>query len=67
MDWSKMTIRVMKMSDPEHAGDIRANVKREDRLGVVWQLSRLAYAFKGEPIAEPRLYRHIVRLHRPRG
>ena len=67
MDRSKMPVKVMKMSEQEDAGDIRAYVKPEDRLGVVWQLSKLAYAFKGEPVAEPGLYRHIVRLYRRKG
>jgi len=54
----------MRLSEQEDAGDIRAFVKPEDRLAVVWQLSKTVYAFKGEPVAEPGLYRHIVRLCR---
>ena len=64
MDRSKWPVRKMKLSEQEDAGDIRAFVKPEDRLAVVWQLSKNAYAFKGEPVAEPGLHRHIVRLFR---
>ena len=64
MDRSKMPVKMVKMSEQEDAGDIRAYVKPEDRLAVVWQLSKAYYAFKGEPVAEPGLYRHIVRLYR---
>ena len=67
MDRSKWPVRKMKLSEQEDAGDIRAFVKPEDRLAVVWQLSKNAYAFKGEPVAEPGLHRHIVRLYRRKG
>jgi hypothetical protein len=38
-----------------------------DRLGMMWQLARDAWAFKGDPLAESRLSRHIVRVYRREG
>lgn len=35
-----------------------------ERLSMVWQLTLDAWAFKGETLAEHRLQRHVVRLHR---
>lgn len=35
-----------------------------ERLDMMWQLAIDAWSFKGEPIAESRLPRHIVRVHR---
>ena len=35
-----------------------------ERLQMMWQLTLDAWAFKGEPIAELRLPRHIVRVLR---
>ena len=35
-----------------------------ERLQMMWQLALDAWAFKGEPVAELRLPRHIVRVLR---
>jgi hypothetical protein len=35
-----------------------------ERLDMMWQLTIDAWSFTGEPIAESRLPRHIVRIHR---
>ena len=32
------------------------------RLAMMWQLTIDAWSFKGEPIAESRLPRHVVRI-----
>jgi len=34
------------------------------RLAMMWQLTIDAWSFKGEPIAESRLPRHVVRVYR---
>lgn len=39
----------------------------EERVGMMWQLTLDAWAFTGQPLAEPRLQRHIVRFHRRKG
>ena len=38
-----------------------------ERLGMMWQLAIDAWAFKGDPIAESRLQRHVVRILRGEG
>ncbi len=38
-----------------------------ERLAMMWQLALDAWAFKGDPVAEPRLPRHIVHLYRRKG
>jgi hypothetical protein len=35
-----------------------------ERLAMMWQLTKDAWAFTGERVAESRLSRHIVRIHR---
>ena len=36
----------------------------EERIALVWPLTVDAWAFKGDPVAESRLLRHIVRILR---
>jgi hypothetical protein len=36
----------------------------EERLAMMWPLALEAWAFKGEPVIEPRLPRHVVRVIR---
>lgn len=57
------TIRIRKLADQEHEPDLRHTTPAE-RLGMMWQLALDAWAFKGEPLAEPRLPRHVVRVVR---
>ena len=38
-----------------------------ERLQMMWQLTLDAWAFKGEPVVELRLPRHIVRVLRREG
>ena len=35
----------------------------EERFAIMWQLALDAWAFMGQPV-EPRLPRHLVRIHR---
>lgn len=46
--------------------DLR-NTTPAERLGMMWQLTLDAWAFTGEPVAESRLPRHIVRVLRREG
>ena len=50
------------MSEQEDAADLRKTTTPQERLEITWQLSQNAWAFKGEPIAEPGKNRHIVRF-----
>ncbi len=56
-------IRVGKLSEGRE--DDLKNTTAEERLGMMWQLALDAWAFKGEPIAEPR-GQHVVRTIRGR-
>ncbi len=38
-----------------------------ERLLMMWELTRTAWAFMGEPIDESRLQRHVVRVVRGEG
>ena len=59
-------IRIVKVSEQEDAADLRKTTTPEERWGMMWQLTQDAWAMKGEPIAEPGLNRHIVRVIRPK-
>lgn len=43
------------------------NTTAAERLGMMWQLTLDAWAFAGQPLAESRLPRHLVRVRRRRG
>lgn len=55
------------MSEQDDAGDLRLTTTPLERLEITWQISVNVYAFKGEPVAEPGLHRHIVRVYRRKG
>jgi hypothetical protein len=57
-------IKVIKLSEQEDAADVRKNTTPLERMEIAWQLSQNAWALKGEPLAEPGLHRHIIRVFR---
>lgn len=57
------TIRVMSLHERGQDVDLKGTTPAE-RLSMMWQLTLDAWAFKGETLVEPRLPRHVVRLHR---
>ena len=59
-------VRVFDLRDQDTVDDLSKNTPAE-RLQMMWQLTLDAWAFKGEPIAELRLPRHIVRVLRREG
>jgi hypothetical protein len=56
-------IRVRKLTDVDQDDHLKSTTPAE-RLAMMWQLTLDAWAFKGEPVAELRLPRHIVRVLR---
>jgi len=56
-------VRVSKLSQQGSEPDLR-NTTLAERIEMMWQLALDAWAFKGEPVLEPRLPRHVVRLIR---
>jgi hypothetical protein len=59
----KRQVRVRKLSDPED-DDLKARTTPAERIEMMWQLTQDAWTFKGEPIAQPGLHRHIIRVFR---
>jgi hypothetical protein len=41
-----------------------AHLSPAERVGMVWELTRAAWAFMGHPDVDPTLQRHIVRVVR---
>jgi hypothetical protein len=56
-------IRVVKLHEQDKFDDLRSTTPAQ-RLEMMWQLTLDAWAFKGEPLAELRLPRHIARVIR---
>ena len=59
-------VRVQKLSDQGKETDLHTTTPSQ-RLSMMWQLALDAWAFRGEPVAESRLPRHVVRLLRREG
>ena len=65
-DRSHYLVRKSTLAEQDDDLDLE-NTTPAERIGMMWQLALDAWAFTGEPIAEPRLSRHIVRVRRLRG
>ncbi len=59
----EVTIRIRRLADEGQDNDY-ANLSATDCIGLMWQLALDAWAFMGEPVAEPGLPRHVVRVIR---
>jgi hypothetical protein len=57
------TLRVVTLQEQDKQDDLRSTTPAQ-RLDMMWQLTLDAWAFKGEPVAELRLPRHIIRVLR---
>ena len=56
-------VRTLRMGE-DPADSEPASLTPAEGIGIMWQLALDAWAFRGEPLAEPRLPRHVVRLIR---
>jgi hypothetical protein len=63
MDRQNYPLRVLNLHETTDATDLSAQTPTE-RLSIMWQLTLDAWAFRGTPLAESRLSRHITRLYR---
>lgn len=63
-DRQNLTTRKARLGDPDPQWPALAP---EQRLEMMWQLAVDAWAFRGEPVVEPRLPRHVVRVIRGPG
>ena len=59
-----MVTKLTTHKEQDDAGDLRSTTTPEQRLNMLWELSRDLYLFMGEPVAEPGLHRHIVLVFR---
>lgn len=59
-------LRISRLADQDKTDDLFATTPAQ-RIQMMWQLALDAWSFKGEPIAELRLPRHIVRVLRREG
>lgn len=57
------TVRVVTLQEQDKQDDLQSTTPAQ-RLEMMWQLTLDAWAFKGEPVAELRLPRHIIRVLR---
>ena len=58
-----VTVRIRHLHDQDDHPEIAAMTPAE-RIELMWQLAVDAWAFKGEPVGESRLSRHLVRVIR---
>jgi hypothetical protein len=66
---SRIDSRVFRsVADEQRAEhDYWRSLSAAERLGMMWQLALDAWAFTGDAVAESRLPRDIVSVHRRRG
>lgn len=58
-------IRVRPLAEQGREPDLQHSPPAEC-IEMMWQLALDAWAFQGEPVVEPRLPRHVVRVIRGR-
>ena len=63
---SEIRVSNLREQDRSDIQDLSKTTPAE-RLEMMWQLTLDAWAFKGDPVAELRLPRHIVRVLRREG
>jgi hypothetical protein len=67
-EWKDREAYLIRKSTLQEQGEDRdlEGTTAAERLGMMWQLTLDAWAFAGNPVAESRLQRHIVRVLRRR-
>lgn len=60
-------VRVLKLQEKENHEDFLSGTTPAERLQMMWELTQAAWTFKGEPVAEQRLPRHLIRVLRREG
>jgi hypothetical protein len=60
---SRQIVRIQPLSAHGVEDDLKGSTAGE-RFGMMWALAVDAWAFKGEPVGESRLPRHVVRVVR---
>jgi hypothetical protein len=61
IDRSQWPVRKGRLRELEGGEpDLSATTTVEERFALMWELAQDAWAFRGEPIGEPELSRHLV-------
>jgi hypothetical protein len=64
-DRSRWPVRKGRLCDLEvDEPDLSTTTTAEERMAIMWQLAKDAWAFRGEPNCEPGLSRHSGRIIR---
>ena len=61
-----VTVRILRLEDHDPDADL-LRLTPEERIEMMWELTVDAWTFKGEPLDESRLQRHVVRVVRGEG
>jgi hypothetical protein len=61
----QMPTRLSTLQD-QHDAAYYAQLTPAERIDMMWQLALDAWAFKGEPVTDHRVQKHIVRVIRRR-
>jgi hypothetical protein len=65
MDHSRQRLRIVPLHGiPDGGIQEEPATTAAQRLEMMWPLALDAWAFKGEPVVEQRLPRHLVRIYR---
>jgi hypothetical protein len=59
-DRAHWPVRKGRLGDPEP--DAYAHFSPEERVGMMWELTRTTWAFMGHPDVDSTLQRHIARV-----
>ena len=63
MKESKRPLHIKRLSDELDKEDYQL-MSSANRLSIMWQITLDAWAFKGEPVTDHRLPKHIVNIKR---
>ena len=66
MSGTDRSVRVKKLGENDDL-DLLKNTTPAERINMVWQLTLDAWAFKGEPVTNPKMDRSVVRVIRRGG
>ncbi len=56
-------VRKALLANHSSTNDV-ASLTRGERMAMVWEITKDAWAFMGKPVDESRLQRHVVRVYR---
>lgn len=57
-------VRILRLQAEENHDDFLLLTTPAERLQIMWELTRAAWTFKGEPVAESEFQRDVIRIIR---